>query len=168
MIFANADVAYVQEAMDRKKDAPVEPEPPNPAASAEHPETPNDGNFFALMQADAHDFSHPNTFAQLASDDRGDLQEETEDLVAALQQLTPHVSKGKTSQKQARAQRKGPPPLTRAQIQRIAETIEKGELKLPDLDLPSDADYAAVWALVDSGSSVHVVDAAESLSGRSG
>ena len=30
---------------------------------------------------------------------------------------------------------------------------------MPELDLPTNADYIAVWALVDSGSPVHIVDA---------
>ena len=37
--------------------------------------------------------------------------------------------------------------------------IEQGKLTLPDLPLLHVKDYVAIWALVDSGSSVHVVDA---------
>ena len=43
----------------------------------------------------------------------------------------------------------------------LAKDINEGRLTLPELDLPSDKDYVAVWALVDSGSSVHVVDASQ-------
>ena len=41
----------------------------------------------------------------------------------------------------------------------IANGITSGKIQLPELDLDTDEDYEAVWALVDSGSSVHVVDA---------
>ena len=47
-------------------------------------------------------------------------------------------------------------------VNRIAVTAgqaNKGTLKLPDLDLDSDQEWAAVRALLDSGSSAHVVDA---------
>ena len=51
------------------------------------------------------------------------------------------------------------PKLSPQRIAAIAKKVEKGEVQLPDLDLPSDADYVAIWSLVDSGSSVNVVDA---------
>ena len=70
----------------------------------------------------------------------------------------------KQSQRQKR--RAGhPPPLTKQQIAAIAAKIEKGELTLPELKLDHDSDYVAVWALVDSGSSVHVVDVAKVFPG---
>lgn len=53
------------------------------------------------------------------------------------------------------------PPLARWQIKAIAEKLNTGELSLPDLDLPTDGGYAAVWALVDSGSSVHAVNVSQ-------
>ena len=40
----------------------------------------------------------------------------------------------------------------------IAKDINDGKIKLPDLNLPDDATYEAVRALVDSGSSVHVLN----------
>ena len=84
-----------------------------------------------------------------------------EDIAAAFQQLTSHVQVGpRPSQKAARASRT-PKPLSRKQIMQIAKDITSGKIQLPDLDLETDAAYEAVWALVDSGSSVHLVNAAK-------
>ena len=41
----------------------------------------------------------------------------------------------------------------------IAKDITSGRLKLPELNVHHNEEYEAIWALVDSGSSVHVVDA---------
>lgn len=40
-------------------------------------------------------------------------------------------------------------------------------MSLPGLDLERDNEWEAVWALLDSGSSVHVADAPKHLSGAS-
>ena len=47
----------------------------------------------------------------------------------------------------------------------IAADVNSGKIKLPDLDLEDDASYEAVWALVDSGSSVHAVDVEKVMPG---
>ena len=55
----------------------------------------------------------------------------------------------------------GPPkPLTKKQIRDIVNAINSGQLKLPDLDLENmgDSDLITIWALMDSGSAVHVAD----------
>ena len=65
--------------------------------------------------------------------------------------------------KLSQQQRKGRTRLSKERIAAIAKDVNDGKLKLPELDLPSDADFVAVWALVDSGSSVHVVNAKKSF-----
>ena len=60
----------------------------------------------------------------------------------------------KPSQKQRKATRRSP-----QRIAALAKDINGGKLKLRDLGQPSHADYIAIKALVDSGSSVHVVNA---------
>lgn len=40
----------------------------------------------------------------------------------------------------------------------MAGLINRCELSLPELDLADDSEYDAIWALVDSGSSVHVIN----------
>ena len=47
----------------------------------------------------------------------------------------------------------------------IAKDIVDGNLVLPDLAFEHTEDYEGVWALVDSGSSVHVVDVHQVLPG---
>ena len=48
---------------------------------------------------------------------------------------------------------------------KIAKDINEGRLKLPDLEVNSNDEYEAIWALVDSGSSVHVIDVEAVLPG---
>ena len=55
--------------------------------------------------------------------------------------------------------------LSKERIAAIAKDVSDGKISLPELDLPTDADLVAVWALVDSGSSVHVVNALKSFPG---
>ena len=43
-------------------------------------------------------------------------------------------------------------------ITAIAAKVTSGEITLPGLDLDSDGEWETVWALLDSGSSVHVVN----------
>ena len=50
-------------------------------------------------------------------------------------------------------------------IAAVADKIKKGEIELPDLDLESNDEWEAVWALLDSGSSVHVVNMSKHLPG---
>ena len=47
----------------------------------------------------------------------------------------------------------------------LLQKSTEGELKLPDVELSNDAEYEAVWALLDSGSSVHVVNASKVFPG---
>ena len=42
-------------------------------------------------------------------------------------------------------------PLTKPQISAIARRGRDGIIDLPNLDVESNDDYAAVWALIDSG-----------------
>ena len=84
-----------------------------------------------------------NSFDGLSEDD----QDDEDEVMAALQQLTPHVTSGpKLSQAQRKAK-----SYTKKQIADIARKVQSGEIDLPDLDLESNETYEAVWALVDSG-----------------
>ena len=49
------------------------------------------------------------------------------------------------------------PKLSPSRITAIAEQVKNGTITLPELELPTDKDWLAVWALVDSCSSVHVM-----------
>ena len=110
---------------------------------------------FALIEREIPDDGY---WKALAGDD-----EDHDDLVAAVQQLTSEVTTGKPrSQKQRKLNK---PKLSPQRISAIAEKINQGKIDLPSLDLPSDEDWVAVWALVDSGSSVHVVDAKKTFPG---
>ena len=83
-----------------------------------------------------------NNFAELnEEDDEGEV-------MAALQQLTPNIRIGpKTPQKL----KKGSKPMSKDRIAHIARQVQNGDIDLPSLDLASDSEYEAVWALVDSG-----------------
>ena len=90
-----------------------------------------------------------NSFYALGEDD------DEEEVMAALQQLTPNIRIGsKTNQKQAKASQK----LSKRQIAKIADQVKKGEIDLPSLDLECNSDYEAVWALVDSGAGKSVAN----------
>ena len=60
---------------------------------------------------------------------------------------------------------KHPPPLTRAQIAAVARDVKSGKLELPDVDLPTNADYVSLWALMDSGSSFHAINVEKHVPG---
>ena len=78
------------------------------------------------------------------------LQEpdDEDEMMTALQQLIPNIQIGpKKSQKQKKLK----PGLTKREISDIAGQIAQGKIDLPSLDLESNSEYAAVWALVDSG-----------------
>ena len=61
----------------------------------------------------------------------------------------------KGSQKSRRPTKK---PYTRAQIAAIAQDVKSGKIQLPDLTLESNEEWDVLWSLLDSGSSVDVVD----------
>ena len=135
---------------------------------ADHlPQQDCDGVFFAFTEKHtAPDFSPTkisNTFQDLGAADMDD--DDHEDLAAAIQELTCHVNTGPRLSQRQRKQQSRPKPLTQKQIQEIADKINRGEIKLPDLKLDTNADYDAVWALVDSGSSVHAVDMRKTFPG---
>ena len=90
-----------------------------------------------------------NKFSALDDDD-GERDDE-DDMLRALQQLSPNVQVGrKPSQRQRKAQN-SPQTLTKHKIAALAEQVRSGEISLPSLDLDNDAEYEAIWALVDSG-----------------
>ena len=65
--------------------------------------------------------------------------------MAALRQLTPNIQVGpKKSQKQRKN-------VDKDHISKIAQKVRDGIIELPDLNLESNDEYAAVWALIDSG-----------------
>ena len=51
------------------------------------------------------------------------------------------------------------------QIAAIARDINSGKLKLPDITLDSDEENEALWALLDSGSALHVANASKFFPG---
>ena len=87
-------------------------------------------------------------------------------MIAQLQSIAHKVEVGPPpTQRQMKKTYDSPPPLARKQIQAVAKKIRSGQLKLPDLTFSSDDEYEAVWALLDKGSSVHVLDASKHLPG---
>ena len=95
-------------------------------------------------------FIDKNQFEAISSAD-----DDYSDLVEAVEQITCKITLGpKPYQKLARAT-----GLSRANIAAIATDVNDGKITMPQLDLPTNADYTAVWALVDSGSPVHIADA---------
>ena len=95
---------------------------------------------------------HHNSFNELLEDKRFDDTDDDENqMVNALNQFASRVKIGpKISQKQNK-KLLPPKPLDKLTIAGIARQVREGKISLPDLDLHSDADYEAVWALVDSG-----------------
>ena len=72
-----------------------------------------------------------------------------------MQQLTPKIRVGsKIPQKQMKKGRS----LSKQPVSKIAQQMKDGIIQLPDLDLESNEDVAAVWALVDSGAGKSCAD----------
>ena len=98
------------------------------------------------------DFRHTNSFANIFEDDSYDDEEDGEEhILSTLQQMTSNVSVGpKVSQRQRKdpSQRQ---PIDRRTVAAIAKRVRNGDYNLPDLQLESNDQYEAVWALVDSG-----------------
>ena len=81
------------------------------------------------------------------------------DVAAAFRQRTSNVRvEAQPSQKQAR-KAQGSTPIPRRRTKKIAKDSASGKIQLPDVELESDEEYETLWALVDSGSSVHALDA---------
>ena len=95
--------------------------------------------------ADEHEDEEDNVFQQLSH-------------FAHKVQRGPKVSQSSSKNAAAAAAKGGPAPLTRAQIAAIVHAINTGSITLPELPDMSDKDLVAIWALVDAGSAVHVVD----------
>ena len=94
-------------------------------------------------------FEHSNSFSAIFDD-----QVDDEAVVLdAIKQISSKVTVGpKLSQKERKAQRS----VEKYTISQIAKLVKAGKLNLPDLDLESNEDYEAVWALVDSGAAKSV------------
>ena len=98
------------------------------------------------------DFRHTNSFAEIFDNDNYDDEEDGEEhMLSALQQMTSNVSVGpKISQRQRKDQSQRQ-PIDRRTVAAIAKQVRNGGYNLPDLQLESNDQYEAVWALVDSG-----------------
>ena len=123
-------------------------QPAREPAQQEHAETVP---IFAVVE---HPGPHSTAsyFQAIASQD-----EDYTDLINAVNNLTQKIQLGpKPGQKVRKATR-----LSKEKIASIAKDVQDGKITLPELDLPTDSDYVRVWALVDSGSSVHVVNASK-------
>ena len=112
-----------------------------------------------------------NSFQSLVEADEGS-NVDMQDVAEAFRELTANVQTApRLTQTQARRQDQqkptgAPKPLTRKQIMAIAQDIASGKITLPDISLNSNAEYEAVWALVDSGSRPNVADCARECSGH--
>ena len=97
-----------------------------------------------------------NAYADLEEDDDED------EVMAALQQLTPKIRVGpKVSQKKSKASK----AMSKSQIAHIAQQVKNGDIDLPSLNLSSNAEYEAVWALVDSGAGKSCANKAKHFAG---
>ena len=75
-------------------------------------------------------------------------QDDEDEVMIALQQLTSNIRVGpKVPQKQ----QKKLVNLSKKEIASIAKQVSDGTIDLPSLDLESNKDYEAIWALIDSG-----------------
>ena len=164
LVNAQEDAAFVQQAASPQAESPTGGNNITMIMDSEHPETIPDEMFFAVVDTTPKDFTDKNYWVEFAIADEGD-DAEIQEVVNAVSQRTANVSTGNKTQTQKKLASKGPPPLSKKQIAAIAKKLESGELTLPDLELPTDQDYCAIWALVDSGSSVHVVDVAKTFPG---
>ena len=92
------------------------------------------------------DVTHTNSFAALIDDDEDDESK----VLEALKHISSKVTIGpKMSQKARKSSSKQ--PLSKRTVAHLAELIRSGKMNLPDLNLESNEEFEAVWALVDSG-----------------
>ena len=97
------------------------------------------------------------------SEDEGDNDEDN--VMACLNSFAHAVQDGPKLSQKERKKRPGPQRLTKRQIADIVHKISTGQNQLPDLQELHDDDLVPVWALLDAGSAVHVVDFAKHLPG---
>ena len=94
-------------------------------------------------------FEHINSFAELFDDSCFDEGDDDSEVLLALQQLSSKITVGpKQSQRARKASTK---QMDKRTIASVAKQVREGKLNLPDLQLESNDEYYAVWALVDSG-----------------
>ena len=94
--------------------------------------------------ADKPSFEHANPFQAIFDESDDDEAQ----VLNAIKQFSAKVTVGpKLSQKERKAQR----PIDKYSVSQIAKLVRSGKLNLPDLELESNENYEAVWALVDSG-----------------
>ena len=99
----------------------------------------------ACRVCDPPSFEHPNSFAAIFDDIEDDEDDESV-ILDAIKQISSKVTIGpRKSQKERKRS------LDKRSISQIARLVKAGKLNLPQLDLESNEDYEAIWALVDSG-----------------
>ena len=94
---------------------------------------------------------HANSFAAIFDEDCYDDDDDGESkILDAIKQISSKVTVGpKLSQKDRKSSSKK--PIDKKNIAYLARLVKSGKMNLPDLNLESNDDYEAVWALVDSG-----------------
>ena len=93
------------------------------------------------------DVTHGNSFAALFDNDEDEDDESK--ILDALKHISSNITYGpKVTQKNRKTAKKN---LSKSTIAQLARLVKSGKLNLPDLDLESNEDFEAVWALVDSG-----------------
>ena len=99
----------------------------------------------ACRVCDPPSFEHPNSFAAIFDGIEDDEDDESV-ILDAIKQISSKVTIGpRKSQKERKRS------LDKRSISQIARLVKAGKLNLPQLDLESNEDYEAIWALVDSG-----------------
>ena len=92
--------------------------------------------------------THENSFAALFDNDDDDDDDESK-VLDALKHISSSVTYGpKVTQKERKAAKK---TLNKKTIAHLSRLVKSGKLNLPDLDLESNEEFEAIWALVDSG-----------------
>ena len=81
-------------------------------------------------------------------------EDEEQEVLKALSQISAKVSKGLISQRERRA--RPLPALDTAHLKKVAQQVQEGIIKLPQIDLKDDESYHYVWALMDSGAGANV------------
>ena len=93
------------------------------------------------------DVTHENSFAALFDNE---YEDDESQILDALKHISSNITYGpKVTQKDRKAAKKK--ILSKKTVAHLARLINAGKLDLPDLNLESNDDFEAVWALVDSG-----------------
>ena len=98
------------------------------------------------------DYLHHNSFAEIFDDnDYDDEDDDDEHMLNALRNIASSVKVGPKVSQKKRNNVGRTKPMDKRTIASIAKQVRDGHYNLPDLQLETNNEFEAVWALVDSG-----------------